>query len=82
MECDLAVERGFDLEDGQKDFREPSQRIEAATREMGFEVGGQCVGMESGSIGDRLRPRCRPLSRSTAFGTPFLAKSGADHTCP
>ncbi|UBV45499.1 hypothetical protein LAJ19_21005 (plasmid) [Deinococcus taeanensis] len=50
MERDLAVERGFSLEDGQEDFREPPQSIEAAMREMGFEVGSQRVSMQSGGL--------------------------------
>ena len=40
------MERGFGLED----FCEPPQRIEAAMREMGFEVGSQRVSMQSGGI--------------------------------
>lgn len=46
MERDLAVERGFGLQD----FGKPPQRIEAAMREMGFEVGRQRVSLQAGSI--------------------------------
>ncbi len=74
MERDLAMERGFGLEYGQEDFGKPTQRVGAAVRPAGVQVGGQRVSMESGSIGDRHRPRYRPLSCRTAFRTPFLAK--------
>ena len=43
-------------------------------REVGFQMVGQRVSMQAGSIGARHRLRYRPLSCQTAFTTPFLAK--------
>ena len=74
MKRDLAVECGFRLEDSQKDFGKPTQPVGAAVRPASVQVGGQRVNMKSGSIGDRHRPRYRPLLCLTAFRTPFLAK--------
>ena len=34
------MERGFGLEDGQEDFGKPTQRVDAAVRPAGVQLGG------------------------------------------
>lgn len=74
MEGDLAVQRGLRLKERQEHFREPLQGIEAAVRQVGFQVGRERVSIQAGSIGDRHRPRCCPSSCRTASRTPFNPK--------
>lgn len=74
MERDLAVKCGFGLEQCQQHFSEPPEGIQATMRKAGFQVGGQRVSMQVGSIGDRHKPRYRPLSCLIASQTPFVAK--------
>lgn len=74
IERDLAVQGGLRLEHRQEHFCQPLQGVNAAMREVGFQVVGQRVSMQAGSIGARHRLRYRPLLCQTAFRTPFLAK--------
>ena len=57
VQCDLAVQRRLGLKDPQQHFGEPQQRIGSAMRQTIFQVGGEYVSMEQGSLGCRHRPR-------------------------
>lgn len=74
MEGNLVVQRGLRLKEGQEHFCEPLQDIEAVVLEVGFQLGSQRVSMQSGSIRDRHRPRCRPFSCRTTSRTPCTTK--------
>lgn len=62
MERDLAVQRGFSLDQREEHFRDPLQRIQVTMRETAFQVGRKRVSMETGRIGDRHRLRYSPSS--------------------
>ncbi|GGS05455.1 hypothetical protein GCM10008960_34930 [Deinococcus sedimenti] len=74
MERNLAMQRGLRLKRRQEHFRETLQGIKVAMREMGFEVGGLRVSMQSGRIRDRHRPGCCLLSSCTASRALFDLK--------